>query len=327
MPQINEFTEQATEMTVLDRFGFDQQDPTTLEWLTKKYDLPTLMGALQELFPDLFKNIFNSDGSITGVSDRTVNMSGLKLIFTNGRFLVGTTGSPSTAFQAEITGSASGIRVIGASGTGAEFNGTIAGAQFFSTSGLGVFSSAPRNVIRDDGTSIPSNVPSSILEVMSTSRGVRVFPQMSESEILSISSPANGLIAHNLDIGYPEIKHSSYGWQPIGYGIVRLIIDFSTTPITGTPIEIPTMIPIGKVIHKIISVGDNVDLSGGATAIIIGMSSSPSYFISSITSINSDAGTSIDVNSKRTTSANEDLIISSDDIVSSGRLELTIYHT
>lgn len=335
MAQVNQFTEQATEMTALDRFGFDQQDPSTLEWQTKKYDLPTLMGALQELFPDLFKTIYNSDGTITpvvGVDNRTVNMNGLKLTFVNGRFLVGTTGLPSTAFQMEVQGSGSGLRVSGVSGSGAEFHGAIAGAQFFSPSGLGVFSSANRNVFRSDSTAIPSSVPSSMFEIMSEDQGVRLFPQMSESSRVAISSPADGLMLHNMDIGYPEMKHSVYGWQPIGYGNIRLSIDFSITPLNsgnGWKISIPTLVPIDILSHKIIILGSSVPDPVG-DSFVFGFDSQTDYCSADASSINGNTGFTYSVNSKRTVSLNENFNIEyagASGVIGSGRMNILIMHT
>ncbi len=327
MPEINEFPNQATEMTVLDRFGFDQQDPITLQWLTKKYDLPTLMGALMELFPDVFKNIYTGNGIQT--SERTVDMNELKLMFMNGRFLIGTTGipTPGIVFRAEIAGDTSGTRITGGSGTGAEIHGAVAAIQLFSLAGLGVFSSAPRNVFRDNGTSIPSDVPSSLIEVMSTTRGVRVLPALSEGQRDAISTPADHLMLLNRTIGYPELHHPSYGWQSIGYGRIQITIDFSVTPYDGaTPISIATSIPQGKLIHKIVAIGYSIDTSS-ATSLIVGMNSQPSYFTSSISTLNSSSGDVSVGNSNRTIINNEVLKISADDTVSSGILEITIYHT
>ena len=196
-----------------------------------------------------------------------------------------------------------------------------------STSGRSFRSTTANNYFTDDYL-LPSILePTSIIDVGSKTRGVRIFPEMATSDRNAIASPASGLMVQNSDIGYPQLNHPTYGWQSIGYGRIQLTIDFSVTPLVGgSTIFIPTMIPEGKVIDKTVAVGNSIDTST-ATTLYMGLDSDSSYFLPSLTSVNSSNGAVSIGNSKRTSSIGENFNIGADDNVLSGTLEITIYHT
>lgn len=318
--QINQYPNQATSLTVEDRFDVDKNLGVGV-WQSQQFDIPTLIGGIQDAFPNLFDTIYTADGTVQ--SNRTIDQDGYKMMFVGGQFYINTTGISGGLFQSEIVGS--NAMLISSTSVGIQVSGGSGTCMSLSSSNVGMFSSAPRNVVKTSG-SLPSSVPSSVLEVVSTTQGSRPAPRMNTTERNAISSPADGLNIHNTDLEYPQLKHPLYGWQSIGYGRIEYVIDFSVTPFTGSPLTFETRIPSGKVLHKIVGVGSSIDASV-ADSIDIGLLSDTTYFSPDISVLNSDSGQSITTNSKRTLTSNEDLSITPNGSVLSGVLHITIYHT
>lgn len=207
--QINQYPNQATSLTVEDRFDTDKNLGLGV-WQSQQFDLPTLVDGITTAFPSLFDTIYTSDGSLpTGVT-RTFNLDTGSLKLTNGKFYVNTTGFTGGLFQMELVSSGSGL-IISSASTGIQLSAGSGTGLSISGSGTGFFSSAPRNVIQTSG-SIPASVPSSVLDVNSTTQGSRPYPRVTETERDAISSPADYLGALNTTRGKKEIYHPAFGW-------------------------------------------------------------------------------------------------------------------
>lgn len=324
--QINEYLYTATIIENTDFLDLDK-DMGAGVFQSQKLPPDVLLSYITDNLPDDV-NIYNSDGTVTG--NRTVNLNTNKLIFADGNLYLATTGVTGGAFRLEVSKSGAGGAIYASTGgVAGEFHGSGTAGAFFSASGLGIFSVATRNVFRDDGSaSVPSSVPGSMLEMMSSGQGVRVFPRMPQSNRDSIATPPNGVVIHNTDIEYPDMHHPMYGWQSIGYGEIRYKFDLSITPLTTSGLYFETRIPAGKVIHKLVIVGTSVPDPDGES-LTFGLTSDDGYFATSPITINQDSGDVSSGNSKRTTSANEDFKLSYTGTtpLTSGLIEVTIYHT
>lgn len=323
--QINEYLYTATVVENTDFLDLDK-DMGAGVFQSQKLPPDVLLSYITDNMPDDV-NIYNSDGTVTG--NRTVNLNTNKLIFADGNLYLATIGVTGGAFRLEVSKSGAGGAIYASTGgVAGEFHGSGTAGAFFSASGLGIFSVATRNVFRDDGSaSVPSAVPGSMLEMMSSGQGVRVFPRMTQSNRNSIASPPDGVVVHNTDIEYPDMYHPLYGWQSLGYGVIRILFDFSLNPYTGVSFLINTKIPQGSVIHKMVAVGEDVDDSNSPVTIFLGMESQDDYFITNDSNVNSLTGDVSMGNSNRTLAPNENLSFYASDSISSGKLKVTIYHT
>jgi|GEM_PF-3711143 len=268
-------------------------------------------------------NIYNADGALT--ENREFNLAGFILSIINGPLQMGD-GSGLGAAYINVINSASGEGVyIQINGDGTAYRARMSDDNTF---GLDI--KAKSNVIFDSDISTdPTAIPTSILTVHSTRKGTLPFPRMTKTERDSITSPANALMISDTDTGYPEINHSVYGWQSIGYGEIRLTVDFSVTPLnSGNSYKksIPSLMPIGKVIHKIVVLGDSIDDSTAST-LTFGFDSDADYRGFAISDINNSSGAVYSGNSDRTTSSGENFNIEGNDSVTSGIMEIIIFHT
>ena len=293
--------------------------------------------------------IYTGNGSLPSAASRKFNLNTGKLFTHNGIVFYGTddpewfiVGFP-LPHPMQLKGDGNfGMIVANAEVAGYSYsaedsgNGFLAdfpgdGSAFIARMGdvnsIGLNIKASTNKIFDSNIDPdPTNENSSILTVWSTRQGTLPFPRMYTSQRDAILFPAPGLLIQNEEIGFPQINHETYGWQSIGYGAISYRIDFSVTPFSGSPISFETRIPAGKIIHKIVAIGTAIDVSV-ADAIDIGLTSDTTYFSPDILLLNAESGQSSSGNSKRTVSANEDLIINPNGAVSSGVLEFTVYHT
>lgn len=184
-------------------------------------------------------------------------------------------------------------------------------------------------------SAIPDSIdPSSIFDIRTIAQGVRIFPPLSTSDRNGIS-PVNGLMIQNTDISYPEIYHPVYGWQPIGYGEIRIMIDFSETPLNSGnswTLEFNTSIPSNKIIHKLVCVGTSIP-DPSIQLLYFGMASQDDYFSASPADISDVSGTVSSGNSMRTSVSNEAFKVRYGPLgaeplgIDSGQLEILILHT
>jgi hypothetical protein len=105
-----------------------------------------------------------------------------------------------------------------------KFNTGSSGATGITGSGISGYipkwnssSSLTNSLLRDNGTTVSIGSPSSvsaILEIASTSQGV-LFPRMTQSQRLSISSPTTGLIVYQTDTPDGLYIYKVGGWTQI----------------------------------------------------------------------------------------------------------------
>lgn len=234
--QINEYLYTATSVTDFDWLDLDK-DLGGGAFQSQKLPPSVLSDFITSSLPTP-SNIYNSDGTITGVTagTRTVDLNTYKLLFANGNVYMATTGATGGAFRLEVAKSGSGGAIYASSGgVAGEFHGSGTAGAFFSASGLGIFSVATRNVFRDDGSaSVPSAVPGSMFEIMSSGQGVRVFPRMVESNRDAIPTPPNGVIIHNTDTERPNMYHPTFGWVGLWATNMAMSCATTSTVTTGT---------------------------------------------------------------------------------------------
>lgn len=335
--QINEYAIEATYVTKLSYFDIDQRlSPGVYQ--SQKITANNVLGSFLDYLPELLDNIYTVDGALSG--NREVAQNGFDMAFTGGQFMVGTLSSV-FPFRMQVSGtdagvdSANGLYVTATNN--AIFCGSSTGSSFVtnSPSGRGLTSFSPSNIVRKNAIgSIPAIDPSSIWDVYSDDQGVRPFPPLNITSRDAIASPADGLMIMNTETSYPDMNHPAYGWQPIGYGEIRLTIDFSVTPLdsgNSWTIQIPSIIPSGKVIHKMVAVGTGVQDPGGGEDYAFGITSDTTYFTTGVAAgLNSSSGSISTGNSNRTVSSNEDIIVSylgATGTINSGIIELLISHT
>lgn len=208
--QINQYPNQATSLTVEDRFDTDKNLGLGV-WQSQQFDLPTLVDGIINTFPNLFDTIYTADGTLNG--NRTVELDDFKISFLNGNINIGTTGYTGGLFRLEVLGTTSGI-VSTAPGTAiaASSTGTAIAASSLVT---GLFSSAPRNIFMTSG-STSTVISSSLLDCFSTTQGTRTAPRMTEAERDAIVSPADYLEIVNTTRERKEIYKPFWGWHPVG---------------------------------------------------------------------------------------------------------------
>lgn len=334
--QINEYAIEATYVTKLSYFDIDQRlSPGVYQ--SQKITANNVLGSFLDYLPELLENIYTADGTLTG--NREVAQSGFDLAFTGGQVVVGGLSSI-FPFRMQISATDAGVDSLNGIYINATNNALFANSSSgsaltgASATGRGCTFFAPSNIVRKNAIgSIPAIDPSSIWDVYSDDQGVRPFPANADPEA-NITNPADGLMAQNSTINYPAMFHPVYGWQPIGYGEIRLTIDFSVTPLdsgNSWTIQIPSIIPSGKVIHKMVAVGTGVQDPGGGEDYAFGITSDTTYFTTGVAAgLNSSSGSISTGNSNRTVSSNEDIIVSylgATGTINSGIIELLISHT
>ena len=307
-------------------------------WQSQKFGLTEILDSFVTWNPSLFnKNIYQSDGTIFG-EDRTVNIDGNTLSFVSGKVSIGDS-TPFAPFRLHAFGDDTpggfGNAIYAVANGSALFAVSSSGNTIVTTSGAGrgLTSFAPSNLIKKDSIgTLPSIDPSSILDVFTDDQGIRVFPRLDTSQRDAITTPSDHLMIENTDIGFPQTKHPVYNWQSIGYGRIELTIDFSDTPLNlgnSHQITVPTNIPLGKGIHKIVGYGDSI-ADPDLNVLRIGIDSDLSYFEPLVLDLNASYGAYSSKNSNRSVSPNENITIeylSSVGDVDSGVLHLTIFHT
>jgi hypothetical protein len=261
--------------------------------------------------------------------NRTVDLGTFKLMFMNGNFYVGTTGITGGSFKMELVSTNGGL-LISSQTTGLNVSANDGTGISVAGNNIGIQIGAPTNVIKTSGITPGSADPSSVFDVFSVAQGVRVFPPMSTVDRDGMS-PTSRVMILNTDIEYPEIYQNTYGWQSIGYGEIRLRINFSDTPLNAGnsyTVSLLTNIPAGKIIHKIVGMGTTIDNPVG-DGLFIGLQSDNEYFFADIATLNGDSGTVSVGNSKRTLASNEYLSIKHEGgaTIDSGILDLLILHT
>lgn len=219
-------------------------------------------------------NIYNTDGALpTGIT-RDFNLDTGRLRLLNGKLYINTTGITGGAFQAEIVSSTSGL-IIASASTGIQLSGGAGTCLSIAGTGTGVFSSVPSNVIQTSG-SMPPVVPSSVLDVNSTTQGARPVPRLTESERDAIASPADYLEIINTTRERKEIYRPFWGWHPVG----------AITPDWGYEMndEITNVTPNAGFVQS--------QLNGGTRVILANSTLSPGQLLGLSTGVNNNGESS-----------------------------------
>lgn len=303
MTQINQYLNQATEVTAASVFDVDFWDPVLNEFRSMKIDLQTIVAAIQTNFPNLFDTLYTSDGQL--FENRTVDLSNFKLIFQNGSVYIGTTGVTPGIFKLEIVSSTSGILSNAPNGVAGQFNGNVAISAI--SSYIGVFSYGRRNVIRDDSVNIPPDDQTAILDIISNSRGI-LIPRLEQGQIDAIPSPSRSLLLFNVSRDVFQTYDPIYGWRQVGPSQFEFEIDFSQTPLDPVGVnEIfkATRLKKNAVMTRVIVLGEGMSIHmGGALRLDIGFRNDDQLFYSedNFAAMDSPQGTTTSFgNSNRTT--------------------------
>lgn len=274
--------------------------------------------------------IYTGDSALTG--NRTVDLNTFQLWFKGGGISTGNSPSAAAGFSFKQVGGTGGdgFEVV-TDGDGTAYTANMTGTNTF---GLN-FKVAHNKIFDSNITPDPSNIASSIFTIWSTRKGVLLLPRMTKAERDAIGSPADGLMVHNTEINYPDIYHPQYGWQSIGYGEIRIMIDFSETPLNAGnswTLEFNTSIPSNKIIHKLVCVGTSIP-DPSIQLLYFGMASQDDYFSASPADISDVSGTVSSGNSMRTSVSNEAFKVRYGPLgaeplgIDSGQLEILILHT